>query len=56
MIKINQHGFMRMIMNHLINLIACYNAMTSQVGEERAVEVVYLDLNNAFDIMSHCHR
>lgn len=35
------------------NLIAFYDGMTGLVDEERAVAVVYLDFNEAFETLFH---
>ncbi|GAB0178719.1 mitochondrial enolase superfamily member 1 [Grus japonensis] len=47
-----QHGFTKR-KSCLTNLIAFCDGMTSWVDEERAVDVVYLDLSKAFDTVSH---
>lgn len=46
----SQHGFTKGKLS-LTNLIACYNEMTSWVDKGRAMDVVYLDLNKALDIV-----
>ena len=51
-IKSSQHGF-RKGKSCLTNLIASCDEMTSLVGEGTVVEVVYLDLIKAFDMVSH---
>ena len=37
----------------LTNLISFYNRATCLLGEEKAVDVVYLDFSKAFDTISH---
>ena len=36
-----------------MDLISFYKMMTHQVGEGKAVDVVYLDVSKAFDAISH---
>ncbi|KAJ7407176.1 hypothetical protein WISP_128902 [Willisornis vidua] len=38
--------------SYLINLISFYAKVTCLVGEEKAVDVIYLDFNKAFDTIS----
>ncbi|KAJ7423818.1 hypothetical protein BTVI_08709 [Pitangus sulphuratus] len=47
-----QNGF-RKGRSCLINLISFYNQVTLMVGEEKAVDVVYLDFSKAFDTVTH---
>jgi len=51
-IRSSQHGFTKG-KSCLTNLIAFYDDMTGCVGEERAVDVVYLDFSTGFDTVSH---
>ena len=37
----------------MTNLVVFYDVVTGWVGGGRAVDVVYLDLNKVFDIVSH---
>ncbi|GAB0184601.1 mitochondrial enolase superfamily member 1 [Grus japonensis] len=39
--------------SYLTNLISFYDQMTRLVDEGKAVDVIYLDFNKAFDIVSH---
>lgn len=48
----SQHGFMKG-KSCLINLIACYNEVTSLVDEGTAVDVVHLNFSKAFSAVSH---
>ena len=48
----SQHGFIKGKLC-LINLIAFYNEMSSFVGDRRATNVVYLDVSNTFNTVSH---
>ncbi|KAK4826086.1 hypothetical protein QYF61_005045 [Mycteria americana] len=51
-IKPSQHGF-RKGRSCLTNLISFYDKVTRLVDEGKAVDVVYLDLSKAFDMVSH---
>ncbi|KAK4828821.1 hypothetical protein QYF61_000878 [Mycteria americana] len=51
-IKPSQHGF-RKGRSCLTNLISFYNKVTRLVDEGKAVDVVYLDISKAFDMVSH---
>ncbi|KAK4824253.1 LOW QUALITY PROTEIN: hypothetical protein QYF61_012519 [Mycteria americana] len=51
-IRPSQHGFMKG-RSCLTNLISFYNKVTPLVDEGKAVDVVYLDFNKAFDTISH---
>ncbi|NXG02146.1 PO22 protein, partial [Sakesphorus luctuosus] len=48
----SQHGF-RKGRSCLTNLISFHDQVTHLVDEEKAVDVVYLDLSKAFDTVSH---
>jgi len=48
----SQHGFTKG-KSCLTNLISFYDQVTCLVDEGKAVDVVYLDFSNAFDIISH---
>ncbi|GAB0210102.1 mitochondrial enolase superfamily member 1 [Grus japonensis] len=51
-IRPSQHGFMKG-RSWLTNLISFYDKVTLLVDEGKAVDVVYLDISKAFDIVSH---
>jgi len=51
-IRSNQHGFSKR-KSCLTNVTAFYDGMTGWVNEGRAVDVVYLDFDKAFDTASH---
>ncbi|KAK4828105.1 hypothetical protein QYF61_023467 [Mycteria americana] len=51
-IKPSQHGF-RKGRSCLTNLISFYDKVTRLVDEGKAVDVVYLDFSEAFDMVSH---
>ncbi|KAK4825246.1 hypothetical protein QYF61_025645, partial [Mycteria americana] len=51
-IKPSQHGF-RKGRSCLTSLISFYDKVTHLVDEGKAVDVVYLDFNKAFDMVSH---
>ncbi|GAB0209228.1 hypothetical protein GRJ2_003388500 [Grus japonensis] len=51
-IRPSQHGFVKG-RSCLTNLISFYDKVTLLVDEGKAVDVVYLDFNKAFDIVSH---
>ena len=51
-IRPSQHGFMKG-RSCLTNLISFYGWVSILVGEEKAVDVVYLELSKAFDTVSH---
>lgn len=51
-IRSSQHRFMKG-RSCLANLIFFYNKITRFVGERKAVDVVHLDFNKAFDTFSH---
>ena len=52
MIRPSQHGFMKG-RSCLANLISFYDKVTCLVDERKAVDVVYLVFNKAFDTVSH---
>lgn len=47
-----EHGFMKGKLC-LTNLIAFHNEVTNSVSKERGVDVVYLNISKAFDMVSH---
>ncbi|PKU46081.1 rna-directed dna polymerase from mobile element jockey-like [Limosa lapponica baueri] len=51
-IRPSQHGFMKG-RSCLTNLISCYDKVTHLVDERKAVDIVYLDFNKAFEMVSH---
>ena len=51
-IRPSQHGFVK-DRSCLTNLIFFYDQMTRLVGEGKAVDVIYLDFNEAFDTVPH---
>ena len=51
-IRPSQHGFMKG-RSCLTNLISFYGWVSILVGEEKAVDVVYLELSKAFCTVSH---
>jgi len=51
-IRPSQHGFMKG-RSCLTNLISSYDQVTRLVDEGKAVDVVYIDFNKAFDTVSH---
>ncbi|NXU46088.1 RTBS polymerase, partial [Drymodes brunneopygia] len=51
-IRSSQHGFTKR-KSCLTNLTAFYDDMAEWVDEGRAVDIVYLDFSEAFDIVSH---
>jgi len=51
-IRPRQHGFMKG-RSCLTNLISYYDQVTHLVDEGKAVNVIYLDFNKAFDMVSH---
>ncbi|KAK4831291.1 hypothetical protein QYF61_016761 [Mycteria americana] len=51
-IRPSQHGF-RKGRSCLTNLISFYDKVTRSVDEGKVVDVVYLDVNKAFDTISH---
>ncbi|GAB0190041.1 mitochondrial enolase superfamily member 1 [Grus japonensis] len=51
-IRPSQHGFMKG-RSCLTNLVSFDDKMTHIVDEGKAVDVVYLDFNKAFDTVSH---
>jgi len=51
-IRPNQHGFMK-DKSYLTNLISFCEKVTCLVVEGKAVDVIYLDFNKAFDTISH---
>jgi len=51
-IRSSQHGFTK-AKSCSTSLIAFYNGMTGWVDEGRAVDIIYLYFNKAFDTVSH---
>jgi len=51
-IKISQHGFMKS-RSCLTNLLICQNAIVQKIDEGSSVDVIYLDLQKAFDKVPH---
>ena len=51
-IKSSQHGFIKG-KSCLTNLVAFCDVTTGWVGGGRAVNVVYLEFNKVFDMVSH---
>lgn len=52
MIVSSQDGFIKG-KSRLINLVALYNEMSIFVDDGRAMNVVYLDISNTFNAVSH---
>ncbi|PKU48587.1 rna-directed dna polymerase from mobile element jockey-like [Limosa lapponica baueri] len=51
-IRLSQHGFMKG-RSCQTNLISFYDKMTQLLGEGKAVDVIYLDFQKAFDTVPH---
>jgi len=51
-VRPSQHGFMKG-RSCLTNLISSYDQVTHLVDEGKAVDIVYLDFNKAFDTVPH---